>query len=32
MSRLKKENIIGIEDKQLVVLDRDGLMGYFDSL
>ena len=27
MSRLKKEGIIGMEDKQLVVRDRDGLMG-----
>lgn len=32
MSRLKKEGIIGTEDKQLVVLDRDALMGYFDSM
>ncbi len=32
MSRLKKEGIIGTQDKQLVVLDRDGLMGYFDSM
>jgi CRP-like cAMP-binding protein len=32
MSRLKKEGIIAIEDKQLVVLDRGGLMGYFDSM
>jgi len=32
MSRLKKEGIISLEDKHLVVLDREGLMGYFDSM
>ena len=32
MSRLKREGIIGTEDKQLVVLDRESLMGYFDSM
>jgi CRP-like cAMP-binding protein len=32
MSRLKKEGIIGTEDKQLVVLDREALMGYFESM
>lgn len=32
MSRLKKEGIIGMQEKQLVVLDREGLMGYFESL
>jgi hypothetical protein len=32
MSRLKKEGIIGTRDKQLVVLDRDALMGYFELL
>ena len=31
MSRLKKEGVIGIKDKQLVVLDREALNGYFDS-
>jgi len=31
MSRLKKEGVIGIRDKQLVILDRDALNGYFDS-
>lgn len=32
MSRLKKEGVIGIRDKQLLVLDRDALMGYFESI
>jgi CRP-like cAMP-binding protein len=32
MSRLKKEGIIGLQDKQLVVLNREALMGYFDSM
>ena len=32
MSRLKKENVIGIKDKQLVVLDREALMRYFDTM
>lgn len=32
MSRLKKEGIISLEDKHLIVLDREGLMGYFDSM
>ena len=32
MSRLKKEGVIGLKDKQLVVLDREALMKYFDSL
>lgn len=32
MSRLKKEGIVGVQDKQLVVLDRDGLVKYFDSM
>jgi CRP/FNR family transcriptional regulator len=32
MSKLKKEGIVGVEDKRLVVLDRDALMGYFDSM
>ncbi|MBK5092077.1 MAG: Crp/Fnr family transcriptional regulator [Actinobacteria bacterium] len=32
MSRLKKENVIGIKDKQLVILDREALMRYFDNL
>lgn len=32
MSRLKKEGVIAIRDKQLVVLDREALMGYFDSI
>jgi CRP-like cAMP-binding protein len=31
MSRLKKENVIGIQDKQLVVLDREMLVKYLDS-
>ncbi|MBU1670732.1 MAG: Crp/Fnr family transcriptional regulator [Actinobacteria bacterium] len=32
MSRMKKEGIIAMEDKQLVVLDREKLLGYFDSM
>ena len=32
MSRLKKENVIGIQDKQLVVLDREALVKYLDSV
>ncbi|HEY5533199.1 MAG TPA: Crp/Fnr family transcriptional regulator [Candidatus Anoxymicrobiaceae bacterium] len=32
MSRLKKEGIIGLQDKQLVVLNREALMGYFESM
>lgn len=32
MSRLKKEGIVGTQDKQLVVLDRDALVKYFDSM
>lgn len=32
MSRLKKEGIIGMQEKQLVVLDREGLTGYFESM
>lgn len=32
MSRLKKEGVISIKDKQLVVLDRDALNGYFDTI
>jgi len=32
MSRLKKENVISIKDKQLVVLDREALMKYLDSI
>ena len=32
MSRLKKEGIIAVKDKQLVVLNEKALMGYFDSL
>lgn len=32
MSRLKKEGIIGLQDRQMLVLDREGLMGYFKSL
>lgn len=32
MSRLKKENVMGVKDKQLVVLDREALVRYFDSL
>lgn len=32
MSRLKKEGIIGVKDKQLVVLDRDSLMRYFETI
>lgn len=32
MSRLKREGIISLEDKQLVVHDREALMGYFESM
>jgi CRP/FNR family transcriptional regulator len=32
MSRLKKEGVVAIKDKQLVVLDRDALMGYFETV
>jgi CRP-like cAMP-binding protein len=32
MSRLKKEGIVGTQDKQLVVLDRDALLQYFQSM
>lgn len=32
MSRLKKEGIVGTQDKQLVVLDRDALLEYFESV
>ncbi|MHB8894410.1 MAG: Crp/Fnr family transcriptional regulator [Candidatus Geothermincolia bacterium] len=32
MSRLKKEGIVGTQDKQLVVLDRDALVQYFESM
>jgi len=31
MSRLKKEGVVGIKDKHLVVLDRDALMGFLDA-
>lgn len=31
MSRLKKDNIISIQDKHLVVLDREALLKYLDS-
>jgi CRP-like cAMP-binding protein len=32
MSRLKKEGIVGTQDKQLKVLDRDALVSYFESM
>ncbi|PKQ28296.1 MAG: hypothetical protein CVT63_03440 [Candidatus Anoxymicrobium japonicum] len=32
MSRLKKKDIIGTRNKQLVVLDRDALIQYFESV
>jgi CRP-like cAMP-binding protein len=32
MSRLKKEGIVGTQDKQLVVLDREALLQYFESM
>jgi len=32
MSRLKKEGIVGVQDKQLKVLDRDALLSYFESM
>lgn len=32
MSRLKKEGVIAIKDKQLVVLDKAALMKYSDSM
>jgi CRP-like cAMP-binding protein len=32
MSRLKKEGIVGIQDKHLVVMDRDALLKYFESM
>lgn len=32
MSRLKKNGIVGIEDKRLVVVDRQALLGFFDSV
>jgi CRP-like cAMP-binding protein len=32
MSRLKKEGIVGTQDKQLVVLDKAALLQYFESM
>ena len=32
MSRLKREGIVGVQDKQLKVLDRDALGSYFESM
>lgn len=32
MSRLKKEGVIGVKDKKLVVLDPDALANYFSSI
>lgn len=32
MSRLKKEGIVGTRDKQMTVLDREALVGYFESM
>lgn len=32
MSRLKKEEIIAIEDKKLKILDRESLLGFFDTV